>query len=874
MRNNQLRLAVRTALASGALATAVAAPTAFAQEPAADLDRVTVTGSRIKRTDIEGALPVTVIDRETIELSGKTSVADLIRSQPINTQGSFRPRSGSTGQSFAGISLRGLGEGRTLVLIDGRRAPNAPNIGSGQDLNTIPLAAVERIEILSDGASAIYGTDAIGGVVNIITRKDFTGAELSYGQGWPEQEGGDTETGSAIFGTSSAKGQLVAGVNFNKRDIVWQRDREWSAGGASTFSNNFWNLAGTGLRSNVAGCTGPGFTHDEATDTCGYDFTLQAADEAEIENTSLFTRARYDINMDWSLYGNFSVSRVKSFGRYAPVPSSPWLVGGFGLPILLPGTPNHPATAPEDGGLNPRWDLYGAFADDIITLRHRFAANGPRDTTSDANVYDFDIGAQGRIGNFDVEFGARRTDSQYYEIGRNYIVSALAQPQFDSGAYNIYDPFNVPDDVRTSFTATIGRDARNVQREYYALATTDLFQMDAGAVSIAFGAEYRDEDYKDIFDDLSANGNITGSAGNSAFGSRDSKAAFAEVLVPVLPNLELTGALRYDDYSDFGNTTSPKVAFRWQPLAELTVRGSWGEGFRAPPLDILAAQPSFSADTVRDPDTCIAFGQDPDCATQITGFVIANPDLDAEESDQWSLGVAFEPLEWINGSIDYWNIEVDGRVAGIGAQQIVNCLGGLTTNCPPGLSVLDVTAVPPVPSAGLGVARSPVTNEIVYLQRGFASLGTLETSGIDLALRTNFNFAAAGRLTNELLVTYVDEFKVDSGENIVGDNGVPEIRAVLRNVYTWGDFSVAWNLNYVDGHEAATASLGELPSWTTHDVQVNYFTPWNGRFTVGVDNVGDKDPVVDPADNSNRGYNPNLYDPYGRIIYARYTQTF
>ncbi|MEM8626716.1 MAG: TonB-dependent receptor plug domain-containing protein, partial [Pseudomonadota bacterium] len=161
MKQKQLMLAVRTALAVGGLATAVASPTAYAQEEdAAELGAVEVTGSRIKRTDVEGALPVQIIDRETIELSGEVSVADVLRNLPINSGGSFRPQSGSSGQSAATLSLRNLGAGRTLILIDGRRTPVAPQLGVGQDLNQIPIGAVERIEILTDGASAIYGTDA------------------------------------------------------------------------------------------------------------------------------------------------------------------------------------------------------------------------------------------------------------------------------------------------------------------------------------------------------------------------------------------------------------------------------------------------------------------------------------------------------------------------------------------------------------------------------------------------------------------------------------------------------------------------------------------------------------------------------------------
>jgi iron complex outermembrane receptor protein len=267
---NPLAAAIHYALGAGVVAglAATAAP-AFAQdEEAADLDRVQVTGSRISRTDIEGALPVTVIDREQIEFSGKTSVADLLRDTPFNSAGSFRPQSGSSAQSFAGVSLRALGSGRTLVLIDGKRAPVAPNVGAGQDLNSIPLAAVERIEILSDGASAIYGSDAIGGVINIITRKDFSGVELTWGTSDPKRAGGDRDEASAIFGISGDRGQIMVGASYDEREIVFQRDRPWSRGGASIFSNNFLTagfsflngFGPNGGSGNVAGCTGPGFS--------------------------------------------------------------------------------------------------------------------------------------------------------------------------------------------------------------------------------------------------------------------------------------------------------------------------------------------------------------------------------------------------------------------------------------------------------------------------------------------------------------------------------------------------------------------------------------------------------------------------------------
>ena len=239
LNNKQLSSAIRYALFAGA-ASVLAVP-AFAQEQqneeeAQTLDRVEVTGSRINRAQIEGALPVTVIDRQQLELSGDSSVADYLRSTTFNSFGSFRPQSGSSAQSFAELSLRGLGGARTLILVDGRRAPIAPNAGQGQDLNSIPLAAVERIEILTDGASAVYGSDAIGGVVNIITRKDFSGAELKIGASNPKRTGGETEEGSVVVGISGDRGSAMVGASYNNRGIVFQRDRPWSTGGVSSFS--------------------------------------------------------------------------------------------------------------------------------------------------------------------------------------------------------------------------------------------------------------------------------------------------------------------------------------------------------------------------------------------------------------------------------------------------------------------------------------------------------------------------------------------------------------------------------------------------------------------------------------------------------------
>jgi len=886
--------AVRWALAAGT-AVAIAGNVGVAQQADASLQEVVVTGSRIKRENIEeAALPVTVITRVELEESGETSVADYIRDLPFNSFGSLRQGSGSSAQSFAGISLRGLGEGRTLILIDGRRAPTAPNVGSAQDLNSIPLAAVERIEVLTNGASAIYGSDAIGGVINIITRRDFNGVQAMIGASDPERAGGETEEGSLIFGASGERASLLAGVSHIDRAIVFQRDRDYSFSDSSisSFSNEFYSAIPTGVgpygfragsryinptfgSAVPGGCDGRGFVQagSGASTRCFYNYSLEGAYEAAVSNTAIFARGQYEITDDWTTYLNSSIARVKSFGRYAPVPSSPWPGGSIFVPRE---SPNHPANRFPDAG----------YPDEPLFMRHRFAALGNRDTFTDANTYLFEWGVDGRLGNFDINAGVRRADSQYYDLGRNYVVGGLAQQQISSGAYDIYDPFDNPRSVLDSMIATINRDAKFVSKELYMTVSTELFELPAGSVGIAVGAEYREEEYKDIYDTLSSSGQIVGSAGNSAFGGRSSKAYYAEVSVPIAESFEASLAVRNDRYSDYGDDTSPQIALRWSVLDSLILRASYGEGFRAPTLDIVSAQPSFDADGVADPQTCTAFGLAPTCTTQVTTYRIANPNIESETSEQFSFGVVWDPLDWLNVKADYWNIKLTNQVSFISIGTIIRCLELGTGICPSGLSFLPVNAVPPDASLGLGFARAPA-GEILYGQTGFANLGFTETDGVDLNVRAQFDLGGWGRINSQLLMSRTLNYSGASGVNVVDQPSVPEQRGTLSNTWTYGDFSLTWNMNYIASTQSSQALFIDafgpdadygyalrLPSWVTHDLQLNWQAPWNGRVTLGALNVADKDPVTDPFDPTGEGYDQDLYNGYGRMLYFRVMQNF
>ncbi|MFD2631273.1 TonB-dependent receptor [Idiomarina piscisalsi] len=909
----------RKSLTAAAVAASLGFPAlAIAQDAQTDVnaeeevERIQVTGSRLNRTDMEGALPVTVIDRVDLEASGDISVADFMRDTNFNSFGSYQSTSGSSGGGAAQVSLRGLGAGRTLILIDGRRAPTSPILGSGQDLNSIPMAAVERIEVLSDGASAVYGSDAIGGVVNVITRKDFDGVSVTYGVGRPTNDGGDTEEMSIVIGSSNSKSRVLLGASMNSRDVIFTRDRDYwydpENPSGSTFSNNFgFKNPETGHSSSIGatnrldhpdfGTAVPGLcTNEDDSDlffmasngNCLFNHGATSANLTSTKNTSLFGRGDYQINNDWNVYFSGSLNKVESFGRFAALPSSPWPGGAI---EISPDSPNHPGNL---NGYNPNASdpYYQGIADQTLSLYHRFDALGPRDNNVENTTTSFDGGFKGMIGDVGLDFGARYVTSRAINLGNNYVVAGLAQPLITDGTYNIYDPYNVYDPETGSIvegspsglgmTATTNRDMFSTVKELYANVSFDMFEMGAGVSSAAFGVEYREEKYQDKYDLLSAAGQVSGSSGASAGGERDVTALYGEMLFPVLDSVDIEVAGRYDDYSDYGSDFSPKVAVRWRPSDTLLVRGSWGEGFRAPTLSNLTQEPAFSAEYTNDEATCIALTGEPcvgGSSVQVNTYSAGNVNLESENSEQIGLGVVWEASDWLNMSVDYYDIEITNSISSIGLQQAANCLRGTGTLCPSGISQFDEGTTIPDPELGVGVmfAGDDVNAAIVGGQLGLVNLGSVETDGMDFSVNTNFDLGF-GTLTNNFQASYVNNYSANGGENDAGEYGYPELRASLNNGLAMGDFTVNWNIQYTDSTTYNTSDADGnplaygIPSWTIHNVQVNYATPWDATVTFGVNNLTDRE----PADASLFGtsYDYYIYNPWGRVPYIRYTQNF
>ena len=862
--HNLLSDAVRYGLMAGLVGAVVAPVSAFAQdsegEEAKTLDRIEVTGSRLKRAEIEGAVPVIVIDRASLDATGDVSVADVLRDSPFASFGNFRPQSGSSAQSLATVDLRGLGSGRTLVLIDGRRAPTNPmSASSGSDLNAIPLAAVERIEILSDGASAVYGSDAIGGVVNIILRKDFNGAELRYGYGSTNITGGDLEDVSAVFGTSSDRGRLIGGASYSSRGMVFTRDQiGGNVLGVSTYGNNYWAwtnpTGGAGAIRPVPGfdcnsSANPGFW-TLPNGRCSFNFNSVAANEAAVDNTSVFVRGDYQINDDWTVYMTATTTKVETFGRYAPVP---------GVLRVEDGTPND-----INGGV-----MCGAACTGDgrpTNFYHRFAAAGNRDNSTDTTNSDFLVGFQGQLTDtVSVDFGARRTSYKFVETGNGYVISSLAAQAANRGDYMLTDPFGADLAVLQGFTATIGRNSFYKSAEVFGNVSFDLFEMGGGISNAVVGAEYREDRFSDVYDSLSQAGVVLGSSGGSSGGSRDVSSAYFEWLLPFSSSFDITLAGRYDKYSDYGSDFSPKVAARWQPLDNLTVRASWGQGFRAPGLDILTQARSFSAEPVNDPQSCAAQASPSTCQLQVDTYFIANPSLSSEQSDQFSVGLVYDPFEWLDLSVDYYNIKVADTISQISAQDIINM-------------DLDPASWGAIP-AGLSITRR-ADGSIDEIVAGYANEGDLKTDGVDFRANTDFDFGGAGRLQNRLTVSWINKYEVTTinGEVVdyIGRMGSPQLRANLSNDWSLGDFTFTWNTNYIEGQQnprtASGAAGTRVGGYATHEVQVAWQAPWNGKVAFGAMNVGNRYPELKAYDG--RPWNFYLYDAYGRTVYLRYTQSF
>jgi len=531
------------------------------------LEEVVVTGSRIKRTMDTQSQETITFTAEQMNIAGDVSVSEALRSSTVNSLGSFRESSGNTAQSNATLNLRGVGASRTLILLNGRRSVGSPSLGGGStfNLNMIPFSAVDRIEVIADGASAVYGSDAIAGVVNVILKRNYDGMTIQVRYGDRQQDDGTEVSASILMGASNDRGNVTFSLEYDHRDPIFDADRDYTKAtwedldgdgditgynetrGVSfygyTLSNPDYdpsvpydpNDRSTWYVTPGAECIegNNGFTGEldasgvfgpDSGKYCGYAYALVSANRAGLDRIMTWVSAEYELTDNVDFFADILITQNESFGRFAPSAA-------------------RGPTIPGD----PRNDIGATFG------WFRWVDLGTRDNTVTDNLIDINIGIRGDTSG-SISWEAYYTYSEYKSASPgNYYLS------YAGLAYNIaYDIDDFDTFIANMKHTTMNEDVQNLQKVFAGMQF-DMFELSGGTASAYVGAEHFKIDYSALVDAQSEAGLIGGSAGNSAVGKRDVTALTAEAIFPVTDWLELDAAVRYDDYSDFGSTISPRL---------------------------------------------------------------------------------------------------------------------------------------------------------------------------------------------------------------------------------------------------------------------------------------------------------------------------
>ncbi|MCY3939713.1 MAG: TonB-dependent receptor [Gammaproteobacteria bacterium] len=874
-----------------------------------ELGRQVVTGSRIRRIDVEEARPVVVITREDMELSGRESVADVLRNNPVNTLGSSRERSGNAWIGQATISVHGIGANRTLVLLDGRRMPRSPvTANQAVDLNIIPLAAVERVEILTDSASAIYGSDAIGGVVNIILRKDYEGMEIQASADRPTREGADAESGVLTLGGATGRGRFLFSADFRNKEHIASADRFYALGtkgyaagaaaypnapfpatwyawenadNVSSWGNTIWprHLAAPNCEQVEDPATGQRllagpYVADNGDEHCGFHYASSAWETTDLSRAGAFLHADYELTPDHALRLQSLFSRQDVHGRFAPPPGD----------VAL----DEAAAA----GLKRGFDFDVPYPELLpYTLRHRFAGMGNRDFEALLTLSETALLAYGSAGVFEYELEARHTRYEGQEDSCCFPKAFTTREYVSQGLYNPFDPLHPGNaGAVAAIAANSTRDSRADFRSYSGNVSFDLFGAPGGRLGWAFGFDYFDEKYRDIYDPLSAGGDLLGRAGVSGRGKRRIRALFGETLAPLLPNLELSAALRWDQYDDSaGSELSSYLSARYQPTDWLLLRASWGEGFRAGSMNNLYDGASLWLQTGFDLVKCRRDGIAPsECIEgEFPTYTGGNPTLRPELSESYNLGVV---MAWksLTARADYWNVDLEN---GIGLPPLQGLIGLEFEGQCLDTGQIENTRYSAIPAAivrcgsGSLLKRDPATGALLEADVFWDNTFRAQFRGLDLQLIYDLSTAGLGDFQFRVHAGTILRLRTRSRTALEWSSGLgavagaaaaagarPSDRSSVAIIWRYGNHTVSSYIHYVGGFGLPEAEFS-ISAHTEFDLFYQWSAPWDGRITVGVKNLTDEDPELGSFSSPlPQAY--NLYSLDGRVLYAGYRQAF
>ena len=938
IRMKRLSLALARALGAGVAFSMAGIPGALAQQvdqQPQKIEKIEVTGSNIKRIEGEGALPVQVITQKDIERTGATTTEQLLRSIAVAVQGNSNTVAASVaGLNTAGVSgasLRGLGSQRTLVLINGRRISAGGTLTDSTtvDVNSIPLAAVERVEVLKDGASAIYGSDAIAGVINFILRKDYKGGEATAYYGESERGGGSTKraTGVVGFGDLAQDRYNVLFVgSYQKDQTLFGRDRGFAKSGINEGAQNDTSSGNT-FPANITAADGSFGTRNPNFPNCApsvvspvfaatgylgcrYDPSSQVALLPAAERSSLYGAAHFALTPDVELFAEASYAR----NRQRTVLQASPISDQFALP------PNHPFVnlAPYNGGLpgvgsativlSPTSPFYptafvqgqtGGATPDVL-VRYRTVQIGNRDFTDTSEQPRLVLGAKGTVIGWDFDAAYLYTQTKLTErqnAGTELYTKIL--PLLNSGQVNFFGPNTPAVQAQLNATQFIG-DAYTTKtstNSVAAKASKELLQLPAGPLAFAFGAEGRKEKFStDVAAPLQI-GDTTQYGGSNlpVDKSRNVEGVFGEVNIPIVKSLEVGAALRYDNYQGTGSKTTPKVNLRWQPVQQLLFRTSYGKGFRAPNLTELY-QPQItgvSAPGLNDPLRCklldnngVINTDSRDCVTQFNILLGGNTQLKPEESDNFTLGLVFEPTNKISIALDAFKIKLKNTI-----------IFGVDPNAiladPARFGVFITRGAPDPGTPGL-------PGHVVQINQTNLNFGETKVQGVDVDFRVRIPAGDAGNFTVGLNGTYFDKYDIQNLDGtftsvngkvspIVNGAGgaIPRWHHYLSANWAKGPWEALVAQNFQLGYQDIPGTFEDpsdpafkprrVGSYETYDLQGSYAGIKNLKLTLGIKNVLDRDPPYTNAGGQNffqAGYDPGYADPRGRFYYGSVNYSF
>ncbi|WP_172264525.1 TonB-dependent receptor [Caulobacter sp. RHG1] len=873
-----------------ASACAVLAPPgmALAQTPdSAAVDEIVVTGSRIKRTDIEGVGPATVIGAAEIAKTGIVNVETLLQRLPAAAGyagGQGNAYWASRGWGTATVNLRGLGINRTLVLLNGRRLVNGgTGANSAPDLNTIPTSIIGRIEVLKDGASAVYGTDAVAGVVNIITRKDIDGLEIGARYGASDDGDGQDFTADLAYGVRNERGGLQFAASYQKTKPVGMLSRAGcQLNGASGSLICLGGGATAGGRASLPNGQIINFTGGNAYETYsaarhGFDGTsyINAVNPIQRLTTGLF--GDYQVTDAVQVFGEFLYTH-----RETEQSSAPGTLANF---VVAANNPTNPT------------------GQQVTLIQRRLVEGGARMAFQETDTFQVTGGARGKFGadwtwELAANYGRNSGRDGFTNIANKQNVANTlntAVCSFAAGAAIPCGDYLGPGDVSPAvlkyiMATTIDTGGNETVNASFDTAGS-LFSLPAGLLQVAAGATYRkDKGWRDP-DNLIVLGIANSNQQSPIRGAVEAVEAYAEISAPLLKDLPLIeslrfdGAIRYSDYKRFGSDVNYKAALDWSVAFGLRARATWGTAFRVPNVAELFSGVTQGQLTTSDPCSryststntvlvanCQAAGV-PAGYSQPTNAILTttggNLNLTPEEAETLTLGLVWEP-RFVSGlafTLDYFKIDIDNAIRSIaGSTKLSVCYNTPSRNHP--FCTAD------------NFTRNTLTGEINFLSSQQVNVGAESTSGYDAAVTYGFDVLSR-RATWQGSVTYLKDYTIipyPGGAPIVyrghiggGNGGYPKWRGLtsisIEDPKWSASYTVQWIGKATDFNAAPTAIGYRTPNVFYHNAQFAYRVKENATLAVGVDNLfEEKAPYLPSYTDGNT--DTMTYDLVGRRGYV------